>query len=96
MQARSRVNRSDLVYARTVKWFTGGVRRGRRSSASVRTSLTPEASNAGSPIGQSMLALPAGSDVNLFSNFQGVIDLDAEIPHRALDLRVAEEQLNGA
>jgi hypothetical protein len=29
--------------------------------------------------GQSLSALPFGSDINLFSNGEGVIDLDAEV-----------------
>ena len=36
--------------------------------------------------GQSMSALPSISDINLFSYFQRIIDLDAEISNRAFDL----------
>jgi len=32
----------------------------------------------------------------LLRHFQGIIDLDAQISHRALDLRVTKEQLRGA
>jgi hypothetical protein len=45
--------------------------------------------------GQSMSALPSISDINLFRYCQGVIDLDAEIPDRAFDLGVPEQQLDG-
>jgi hypothetical protein len=33
------------------------------------------------------------SDVDLHGNFDSIVNLDAEIPHRALDLGVAEEEL---
>ena len=36
------------------------------------------------------------SDVDFLRDLDRIIDLDAEIPHRALDLRVPEEQLNCA
>ena len=45
-------------------------------------------------IGQSTAALPSRSDVYLLRDIQGVIDLDAEIPDRALNLGVTQEQLN--
>ena len=41
--------------------------------------------------GQSVTALPAVSDVNLLRDFKRVIDLDTEVTHCALDLRVAEQ-----
>jgi hypothetical protein len=34
-------------------------------------------------------------DVNLLRNGDGVVHLDAQIPHRALDLAMPEEQLDG-
>src|SRR6267154_5820752 len=37
---------------------------------------------------------PGISDINLFRYCQGVIDLDAEIPHRAFDLGVPEQKLD--
>jgi hypothetical protein len=36
------------------------------------------------------------SDVNLFSDGKCVVDLDTEVPHRTLNLRVAEQKLHGA
>ena len=45
-------------------------------------------------IGQSMSALPSGSDVDLLGNCESIIDLDAEIPDGALDLGMPQEQLN--
>lgn len=38
--------------------------------------------------------LPLPSDVDLHRDFDGVVDLDPEIPHRALDLTMSEEKLN--
>jgi hypothetical protein len=46
--------------------------------------------------GQSVTALPRGSDVDLLGDGERVIGLDAEIPDRALHLGVAKEQLNRA
>jgi hypothetical protein len=45
--------------------------------------------------GQSRPALPRTSDVDLLRYCKGVVDLDAEIAHGALDLGMAEQQLNG-
>ena len=39
--------------------------------------------------GQSMSALPVTSDVNLFCNREGVVELDAEISDGAFDLGVS-------
>ena len=36
------------------------------------------------------------SDFGLLSNFESVVNLDAEIPHGAFELRVAEKQLHGS
>ncbi len=36
------------------------------------------------------------SDLRLFGNFECVINLDAEIPHRRLQLGVSKQQLHGA
>lgn len=33
---------------------------------------------------------PEGSDFRLLSDLERVVDLNAEVPHRALELRVAE------
>jgi hypothetical protein len=38
---------------------------------------------------------PARSDINLFRHGERVVDLDAEIADRALDIRVAEHKLRG-
>ena len=38
---------------------------------------------------------PGISDINLFRYCQGVIDLDAEIPDRAFDLGMPEQELDG-
>jgi hypothetical protein len=46
--------------------------------------------------GQSVTALPQYSDVDLFGDGERVIDLDAEVPDRALYLGVAKEQLHRA
>ena len=46
--------------------------------------------------GQSVTALPQCSDVDLFGDVERVIDLDAEVPDRALHLGMAKEQLNRA
>jgi hypothetical protein len=43
--------------------------------------------------GQSYSALPGSSDINLFSYGESVVDLNAEIAHRALDLLVSQQQL---
>jgi len=43
--------------------------------------------------GQSVSALPGNSDINLFGNSERVINLDAKIADRALDLSVAEQEL---
>lgn|GEM_PF-3270053 len=46
-------------------------------------------------IGRSTTAPPLGSDVDVLRDFQGVIDLDAEIADRTLDLAMAKQELNG-
>ena len=43
-----------------------------------------------------MTALPRPSDIDLLSDGERVIDLDAKVPDRALHLGMAEEQLNHA
>ncbi len=45
--------------------------------------------------GMSQLRPISKLEVHLFRNGKGVIDLNAEITHRAFDLGVAEEELNG-
>lgn len=44
--------------------------------------------------GRARQLCPGSSDVDFFSYFNRVVDLDAEIPNRALDLGVTEQQLN--
>ena len=39
---------------------------------------------------------PGRSELDLFCDRKGVIDLDAEIPDGALNLGVTKQQLNGA
>ena len=39
---------------------------------------------------------PGSSDIDLFSNREGVVDLNPEIPNRALDLRMTEQELDSA
>jgi hypothetical protein len=39
---------------------------------------------------------PGSSDVNLFRNGEGVIDLDTEVPDSAFDLGVTEQELHGS
>lgn len=41
-----------------------------------------------------MSALPRFSDIDLLGYGERVIDLDSEIADRALDLRVAQQELN--
>jgi hypothetical protein len=41
--------------------------------------------------GRAFSLCPDASDINLFGYGEGIIDFDAEIPHRALDLCVPEE-----
>ena len=41
--------------------------------------------------GRACLLYPQGSDVDLLSDRKGVVDLDAEVSDRALDLRVTQE-----
>jgi hypothetical protein len=45
--------------------------------------------------GQSMSALPGYFRNRLFRYCQGVIDLNAEIPDRAFDLGMSEQELDG-
>ena len=45
--------------------------------------------------GQSISALPCTSDVNLFCDGEGIVHIDAEIPHRALYLGVTKQKLDG-
>ena len=44
--------------------------------------------------GQSVSAPPLGSDIYLFGNSEGVVDLDAEVSDSTFHLRMPEEQLN--
>jgi hypothetical protein len=45
-------------------------------------------------MGRACSLCPGISDINLFRYSQRVIDLDAEIPHRAFDLGVPEQTLD--
>ncbi len=40
--------------------------------------------------GRSCLLCPGNSDINLFFYGKGIIDLDAEVPHGALELGVTQ------
>ena len=46
--------------------------------------------------GRACLLCPGSSDVNLFRNGEGIIDLDTEVPDSAFDLGVTEQELHGA
>ena len=41
-------------------------------------------------------AAAPGSDLNLLGDLQGIIDLDAQVPHCRLKFGVAEQELNGS
>ena len=45
-------------------------------------------------MGRACPLCPGISDINLFRYCQGVIDLDAEIPDRAFDFGMTEQELN--
>ena len=45
--------------------------------------------------GRACLLCPGISDINLFRYCEGIIDLDAEISHRAFDLGMSEQELDG-
>jgi hypothetical protein len=45
-------------------------------------------------MGRACPLCPGISDINLFRYCQGVIDLDAEIPDRAFDLGMTEQELD--
>jgi hypothetical protein len=47
-------------------------------------------------LGRACPLCPGISDIHLLGDRQGIVDLDAEVADRALDLRVTEEQLHGA
>ena len=47
-------------------------------------------------VGRACPLCPGISDINLFRYRQGVIDLDAEIPDRAFDLGMPEQELDGS
>jgi len=46
--------------------------------------------------GQSVAALPMGSDVELLGNIEGIIEFDAEVSDGAFQLGMAEQQLDRA
>ena len=46
--------------------------------------------------GRACLLCPGSSDVNLFRNGEGIIDLDTEVPDSAFDLGVTKQELHGA
>ena len=41
--------------------------------------------------GQSMSALPSGSDIDMFSDSKRIVDLDTEVSDGAFDLRVSQK-----
>ena len=45
-------------------------------------------------LGRALPLYPGTSDLNLLGNFKSVVNFDAQIPHRALDLRMSKQQLN--
>jgi hypothetical protein len=45
-------------------------------------------------VGRACPLCPGISDINLFGYYQGVIDFDAEIPDRAFDLGMPEQELH--
>jgi len=59
---------------------------GKKSFGEVRRSET----------GRACPLCPGTSDIDLLSYGEGIIYLDAEIPHSAFDLRMAEQQLDDA
>jgi hypothetical protein len=44
--------------------------------------------------GQSTTTLPGNSDLDFFSDLNGIINLDAKVANGALDLCVAQQQLD--
>ena len=46
--------------------------------------------------GRACLLRPSNSDVDLFCYGKGIVDLYAQVPDGALDLRVAQEELHGS
>jgi hypothetical protein len=54
------------------------------------------AQTGGSRSGRTCPLCPDISDINLFRYCQGVIDLNAEIPDRAFDLGMPEQELDGS
>ena len=51
---------------------------------------------AGPDRGQSISALPCTSNVDLLRYGEGIVHIDAEIPHSALYLGVPEQKLDGS
>ena len=47
-------------------------------------------------VGRVRQLCPGRSDVDLFSYGQSIVDFDAQVSDRALNLRMTEEQLHGA
>src|SRR5262249_34716581 len=62
----------------------------------VAASLRPLAQSDRRGTGRTGPLCPGRSDIDLFRCRERVIDLDAEIADRALDLRVTEQELHGA
>jgi hypothetical protein len=52
------------------------------------------AQSGGWKVGRACALCPGISDINLFCYCQGVIDLDAETPDRALDLAMPKQELD--
>src|SRR5688572_4403692 len=64
----------------------------RRSPATEIADVTDISSDL---MGRAFPPCPGSLDVNLLGYGEGVVNLDAQIPHCALDLCVAEQQLDG-
>jgi hypothetical protein len=58
--------------------------------------MSPELAQIGHlKVGRACPLCPGISDINLFRYCQSVIDLDAQILDRALDLRMPQQELDG-
>ncbi len=47
-------------------------------------------------MGRARQLCPGTSDLDFLGDLNGIVNLDAKIPNRALDLRVAQQQLHRA
>jgi hypothetical protein len=62
-------------------------------SGHARVRLWPVFTVSGS--GEARQLRPGTSDLDLLGNLNGIVDFDAKISNRALDLRVAQQELDG-